>query len=235
MNSNDSVEETPKTIRTRPGRLANIWITLVSVLMIAVLLFVMEVWFGHVVGVEFEPNQFQVRSFQYYEIPWIQIQLTPIRRTVSSPETARYLTQNSLLGPAGKPRWDLVSVARSRGNPRFADAALLTDQLELERQGQAVWKKWSQDHPKLAAILWPRVASLARRELYLLIPDILWHMRSWDDPATASAWIDTYLQTELVDLVVDMRAAGREQLANELLAEALVDYPDHEPLLSLRE
>lgn len=260
--------------RHRPGRLANLWVTLISVLCIALLIFLMEVWLGHVSGVEFDPVTFQTRTFQYYEIPLLHIQITPVRRKTRSPQASVYLSQNNLLQPggpsardasantppaAGPPSgadskiadskidaknhsvgqpaatpWHLVSVNRGRSRSEPADAALLVDQLMQHEDGSSVWKAWSQDHPKLAAIVWPRIATLAQRELYLLIPGLMWEIRGCDDPDAMSGVIDGYLQTEMVDLVSDMRASDRDELADALLAEALLDYPDHEPLLALR-
>ncbi|MEM9587669.1 MAG: hypothetical protein AAGA03_10340, partial [Planctomycetota bacterium] len=34
---------------------------------------------GHVSGIEFAPSHFEARRFQFYELPLLQLQITPIR------------------------------------------------------------------------------------------------------------------------------------------------------------
>lgn len=128
---------------------------------------------GNVRGTEFSPTHFQLREFDFYELPGFQWQLTPIRRTAVVQDTAVYLRQKSLVDvPTGSPdRWDLVDIWR--GSTRSTDdASLVTGVLEIPGQKDAYWQEWSADHPPLAAVLWPIIQTLARRELYVWIPDV---------------------------------------------------------------
>lgn len=135
---------------------------------------------------------------------------------------------------AASVRWDVVWVQRGSQARRDADAALLDHQLGLRNGNVVYWKQWSQDHPELAGVLWPRIAKLARRELYVLIPGLIERIRAIKDADELIAAIDGYLEREVIVLARDMQAAGRAALAAELIDEALQDDPDNETLLEMR-
>lgn len=191
---------------------------------------------GHVSGQEFSPSHFQVREFHFYEIPLLHVQITPIKRSSQTPTAARYLQQKSLIAsPAGPPTsWHLVHLTRGLTGPTPGDAGLLVEQLSLEPTGKSYWRQWSGDHPAQAQLLWPVVQRLAERELYLLIPALLEIAQQEQPAAELKANIARYLRQEYHDLVRDLRAAGRDALAEQLLSEALADYPDDQPLQRLR-
>ena len=69
---------------------------------------------GFVSGQEFSPTHFQQREFSFYEIPLIHLQITPIKRSGSTPSTATYVRQNSAdHAPYRRPHhWHLVSLSR---------------------------------------------------------------------------------------------------------------------------
>jgi len=184
---------------------------------------------GHVVGQEFSPTHFRQRHFDFYEIPLLHWQITPIRRRTTTPETARFVRQRAFVrtAPGTPTTWHLVSISRGVTGSTPGDAELLTTQLGMIAEGgQPYWKRWSQDHPGRAKVLWPVIQRLAIRELYVLMPPLLELAQFDRTPAELAATVDASLRREYGELVRDMQAANRDALAQELLREALQDYPD---------
>jgi hypothetical protein len=208
---------------------------LASVSLILVLFLLIRIQ-GQVRGSEFSPTHFQQRRFQFYEIPLLHLQITPIRRRATTPATARYLRQKSLIPrPTGPPEpWHLVSLSRGLSNATPADAKLLADQLDLRSGPDHYWRKWSIDHPQHARVLWPVIQKLAIRELYILMPSLLELAQRKQSPGQLQTAIDQRLKRNYRSLVRDMQAADRGQLARQLLAEARQDFPDDPELARLR-
>lgn len=186
---------------------------------------------GSVRGTEFSPTHFQQRDFHFYEIPLIQLQITPIRRSVSTPSTANFLRQKSVIKPPkGQPAfWHLVSISRGIGAATAADAQLLIDQIRMEQDGDLYWEKWSTDHPQSAAVLWPIVQKLAERELYVLLPKMFEIAQGDLSPRELQVNFDSYLISQYTSLIKDMVAADRVAIARQLVDEAKTDYPDAAP------
>jgi hypothetical protein len=190
---------------------------------------------GYVSGVEFAPSHFQTRDFNFYEIPLLHLQITPIHRKVRTGKTANYLRQKSLIPATAGPAetWHLVSLSRGLTGKTAADASYLVDQLQLGGAGNEFWRQWSIDHPSKAALVWPTIQKLADRELYVLIPALM-ELISSDGKSTQQSGealqtdIDQYLQEQYISLIRDMTAANRGPLAAALLAEARSDYPDNQ-------
>ncbi len=205
-------------------------------MLLSLVLFVIVKTQGYVSGREFSPTHFQQRDFSFYEIPLIQLQITPIKRKGSTPQTAVYLRQNSLIKTyTGVPKiWHLVSISRGLTGSTPADANLLLDQLNLRSSGDAYWRKWSMDHAKHAQVLWPVVQKLSQRELYILIPELFELAQLEQTPEQLAARIDRWLPNRYHSLVRDMQASNRLELAQQLLDEAIVDYPDDPQIRKLR-
>lgn len=179
------------------------------------------------------------REFSFYEIPILHIQITPIRRTTRGNPTINQIRQKSLTVPRGQPaddQWDLVYLSRGLSGTTPADPKLLIDQLQdYQSYDSNYWGKWNTSNPKQAAILWPIIQKLSVRELYVLIPSILEVARADLSPAELKTEIDALLIKEYKSLVEDMRQAGRSELANSLLSEAIADYPNDENLKALSD
>lgn len=191
---------------------------------------------GSVSGTEFAPSHFQTRTFSFHEIPFLHLQITPVKRKiVANPAARQVRTAGYITTPRGTPpnTWHLVSISRGPSTTP-ALASLLTDALELG-VGQQFWQSWTTKHPKSAAVLWPRVQQLAQRELYVLIPELLQLARTQtaDDGIKLKSQIDQWLVVQYADLVLDMRAADRIALADGLLEEALGDFPNDAALQAL--
>ncbi len=185
---------------------------------------------------EFAPTHFQQREFSFFEIPLFHLQITPIRRSADRLATANYLRVNSLVTThRGSPTtWHLVSITRGITGATPADAQLLSTQLSLEHGGDQYWRTWSVKHPQHAKVLWPIVQDLALRELYILMPPLFEIAQTEQTPSELQASINARLKREYASLIQDLRGAERNELADQILAEALREYPDEEELLELR-
>lgn len=197
---------------------------------------------GRVTGTEFNPQSFDTRTFSFYEIPGLQIQLTPIRRTVTTPEVSRHLRNKGWIKVSRKTpatTWHTLNIARGSANTSEL-ASLLHDSIELfdYDNGDFYWKEWSDAHRQQAAVLWPIVQKLASRELYVFVPELLAIARTSrpdDPPSVLANALDQWLINQYAIMVDDLRDAQRQNLADELLEEALTDYPSAELLLQRKE
>lgn len=211
------------------------WFTAIATVVTVVVFFVIVRTQGYVAGSEFSPTRFQQREFSFYEIPLLHIQITPIQRSGSTPAAATYVRQTGLIPRLKKTEedWHLVSISRGLGSEKPRDPKLLMDQLELGGNDE-YWRTWSKNKPEHAKILWPLIQKLSIRELYLLMPSLFETAQIEQSAAELQASLDAQLQSEYVKLVEDMRAAERDDLADALLSEAMLDYPENEAIRNLQ-
>lgn len=210
---------------------SQLWLWLISAIVLSVLLWGVVATMGYVEGEEFSPTHFRSRRFSFYEIPIIHWQITPIDRSSSTPSTAILLTQKKWISPpsASPTTWHLVSLSRGGNESQEDDAALLLSQLRLQRDGGSFWSHWSHEHPDLARVLWPTIETLSQRELYILMPRLLELVCPIEDVDVLRQTLRQYLQQEYASLVRDMRAAGRDDLADALTLEASQDEQRFSP------
>ncbi|TWU40805.1 hypothetical protein [Novipirellula artificiosorum] len=211
------------------------WVIVLSAIFVSIVLFLLIRVQGAVAGREFSPVTFAMREFRFYEIPLIHLQITPIRRTRVTTKTATYLRQNSLINAPTQHAeiWHLVDLSRGFTGQTPADAKILVDQLTLKHEGGEYWRQWCIDHPKHAKLFWPRIQRLAGREMYLLMPP-LFELAQTDQSAEAmSQKVDDSLRLQYRDLILDLRAADRDELANGILLEARQDFPNDVELNNL--
>jgi hypothetical protein len=228
---------TPDSASTaKRSRLIKRAVTLSATVLLIAVLFILISTQGYVSGEEFSPTHFQLRNFSFYEIPLIHIQITPIKRSGSTPSTATYVRQSALITPhKGVPTtWHLVSISRGVSTTP-ADANLLLDQLKLAKGDDGYWRKWSIDHPARASVFWPVIQKLAERELYIMVPQLFELAQNDQRPQELRQRMDEILIEQYVGLIRDMETADRPELAQQLLAEAEKDYPDHPELQTLRQ
>ena len=213
----------------KTNRVVKGWVTVIATVLICLVVgFVIRTQ-GSVSGFEFAPSHFEQRTFSFYEIPLIHLQITPIRRMGDTPQTAKYVRMTTLKNvPKGRATtWHLVSISRGLTGQTVADADLLMQHLQLGDDQDPYWKSWSKQHPNHSAILWPIIQQLAKRELYVLIPMVFQIAEANADSSTQmQKTLDKRLAEEYVTLVKDMKEAKKDDIAAELLAEALVDYPN---------
>lgn len=183
---------------------------------------------GYVEGTEFAPTHFQQRSFNFYELPLIHLQITPIKRRANTPKTAVHVRMTGLVKTAGgtPSTWHLVQINRGITGSTPANADLLIEQLDLEHDGGHYWEKWSKDHVPLAKVLWPVIQKLAERELYILIPAAFEMAQLEQTPQELQQNLDDYLKQQYLTLIQDMQAAKRTVLAEQFLEEAKADFPN---------
>ena len=215
-----------------------IWVSVSAAIIICVVLGLVIRTQGFVSGSEFAPSHFVRRSFSFYEIPLVHWQITPIQRSDDTPPAATYVKTKILKKvPKGTAsNWHLVSLSRGISGTTNADANFLLAQLEFGDQNNSgsYWIDWSKQNPKHAAVLWPIIQRLAKRELYIFIPMVFATADSGGkSPAELQKVIDEQLAEEYVSLVSDMREAGKMTVAATLLNEAVADYPNHPGLQRL--
>jgi hypothetical protein len=134
--------------------------------------------YGSVSGEEFSPGRFQRRSYHYWEIPLVHIQITPLQKQDETNDLENYLVQQKLILPANesRPRWDGVRLRRADFEASPGDALILCRYLDQQdADGGLIWLNWSKQEPELAKVFWPVVADLARSKLYILAPEFF-HM-----------------------------------------------------------
>ena len=242
-NANTHSERSPQSDRSKiPNRskkkgALRKWVIVIAGILVSLLLFAMIRVQGFVSGREFSPITFSMRDFQFYEIPMLGLQITPIKRTGTTARTATYLRQKALINVPTPPDdvWHLVFLSRGFTGSTPADAQLLVEHLGLQFGGNDYWRKWSTDNPKHAQILWPLVQILAQRELYILMPPLFELAQRKQSAEQLSDNLNQSLRSQYLSLILDMRDSGRKQLATELLAEATIDFPDDDSLRKLNQ
>ncbi len=140
-------------------------------------LFVVTLRFGLVSGEEFAPDTFERRSYWYYELPIVHLKLSPVVRKVEQRQFEKALVKDKFVTQISPPkRWDLVAAYRGGRDWRLGDAQILCRYLDAwdskSSNFTSYWETWTSDHPKLAKVLWPEVVTLARQDLYFLIPPL---------------------------------------------------------------
>lgn len=149
-------------------------------------------------GTEFCPYTFERRGYAFREIPFTGYQISTIdRRTDIGIVELHIIKMGYIVPDATKTTpgdWHLLSLIRFRGTYAEGDAKLLMSYLDAQdNHGEWAWLKWSEDHPKLAKILWPAVATAAKDYNYLIIPDLFSHARSTNNPVELQKQVDATL------------------------------------------
>src|SRR5262245_30912417 len=85
----------------REGKIARILAIALCILGVLVLIGGVTGIFGMVTGVEFSPNAFERRSFYYYEVPILGIQIWPVVRTDTTGALEKHLATNKLVPALG--------------------------------------------------------------------------------------------------------------------------------------
>jgi hypothetical protein len=200
--------------------LLGVILTLVAVCLISVPL----LQYGTVIGEEFSPGRFHRRSYHYWEIPLVHVQITPLKKQDETSGLEKYLLQQKLIRPANEaqPRWDLVKLRRGDREAPPGDALVLCRYLDQKNQeGEFVWLAWSKKQPQLAKVFWPAVAEAARRELYILVPELFHLAQSAAAPDELKQNLATGLARQYEQLAQVEQQLGRHSRAADLFAAAL--------------
>lgn len=220
------------------GRRRNLFYSFFATLMVACLVGLATLVSGHVRGREFSPSHFTTRSFRFWEIPLVHLQISPIRRVPEPNNVANYLqAKRHIQIPNNPPAlWHLVQLDRGVSSSTFADAEILTSYLELkDADNKFVWEEWSKSYPQAAAIFWPYVQQLAEKELYLLVPPLFALAEQSTEADSLRANIDAWLPNGYLELTQDLLAAQQPLLAENLLRDALQQYPQSSQLVELQQ
>lgn len=221
--------------RIRSKRRRAILVGITSTVVLVGMMALVTLMLGKVQGTEFAPTHFTTRSFSFWELPLLQLQVSPIRRNpVVTPVTNHLRSQGLIDVPSGSPTsWHLVDIQRGVSGRTKADAEILTSYLALGSPAGAVWERWSRRHPAAAKVLWPVIQRLARRELYILMPEVFELASRQHQPQQLTAAIDGHLRDAYLRLATDLRDAGRPELAVSLLKDAAADFPDDRDIVEL--
>jgi hypothetical protein len=190
---------TSKTARRpwpRSVRLAG-WTTL-AVLGAGVIGYLGTATLGAVTGTEFCPQTFERRSYTYYELPFIHVQIKGEKHKDVSAATEVFLTSKKYVTQktGGKQDWHLIHGLRG-GNWRTGSAELLMNYLDAKNaEDYHRWVKWSEDHPELATEFWPAVQTLAEQSRYIDMPDLFDLTKTHDDATKLKQAIDSVLTTK---------------------------------------
>lgn len=155
--------------------------------------------FGAVRGTEFSPDTFERRSFQYYQLPLVHLQLTGEKQEDTSGATELFVLNNNYVTPAQSltPEWHVVSSWRG-AVPSTGDAQILMQYLDAKTSDNYHrWVKWSEDHTAAAKVLWPAVQQLAQHKLYVHIPDLFDAAKRCDDSAKLKTELDRIIASRV--------------------------------------
>lgn len=148
--------------------------TIVGLLGVTLLVFIATVLLGGVHGEEFCPQTFERRTYSYYELPIVRIQITGERHKTKTGLTETFVTSEKYITPgSGKKDWHVLVGSQGTRLRRPGDAGILMKYLDSEESGdRRRWVHWSENHGELAKILWPAVQQLAVSEAYVSVPDL---------------------------------------------------------------
>ena len=178
--------------------------------------------FGSVYGTEFAPDTFERRSYFYYELPVVRLQVTPVQRVTSRSTLEQALIDRKYVQPINPPkRWDLIRAYRVNGLWRQGDAEILAEYLDVHDDKGPHWLEWSDREPKLAAIFWPEVAKQARAELYILMPDLFELAAQSTDPAKFTRDLQLLLARKYEELADVETALENPRAAERFHGEAV--------------
>lgn len=218
---------TPKD--TESALISRIAFCALGVLLFAVVIVYAVLYFGSVRGEEFSPDSFKRRKFAYLELPLVRYQITPIHHTDTTNDLEKYLATQKLFAKPTKPdnRWDLVLASEGRRRHEQGDARILCQYLDaINEDGDNVWLKWSEDNVKLAKVVWPAVAKVARQELYSFVPELFILARSATTADGLQKSIDETLAKKYQLTAETFEALNEEALAAELFAEVRHHAPE---------
>jgi hypothetical protein len=179
--------------------------------------------FGGVHGKEFCPRTFERRSYSYYEIPLVGIQVTGEQHDDLTGDTEKAVVANKFIPAPTSPKqdWHVLVGSRSTKLRRPGDAGLLMQYLDAEDADKNHrWLKWSNDHAELAKVFWPAVQQLALHKLYLFMPDLFDLAKTNDDPTKLKKELDLAVAQKLRELSQRLKDRGDDTGAASVLKEA---------------
>ena len=185
-------------------------------------------------GIEFSPDDFQTRHFEYKRIDWLNLTISGIQYVDTTSSFQQSLIDDTWIKPTGnqKKTWHLVVDSVTIGDSPDFDARILYDYLKMP-----VWSDWNSNKKNLkkAKSLWPAVATLARNYVYWAIPDLMdlaINQKSLSD----KMFIDQVNQISAQALLQDSKvklADGDHERAKKSI-DAAVTFMETEEILAIR-
>jgi len=235
MTGTNSPTTTSEPRLARGGK--RILVGVIGVLVVLLLFAAPFLRYGSVTGEEFSPDRFRRRSYHYWEIPLLHVQVTPLKKQNETNELETYLTQKKLIRPANSPqeRWDVVTMRRADIPAPPGDAEILCRYLDMaDEDGGLVWLQWSKENPKLAKVFWPAVAEAARREAYVVIPELFHRAETASDAAELERQIAQFLAARYLRLAEVHQKLEQHDRALQFFSAALAYDADSEKALAGR-
>jgi hypothetical protein len=202
--------------------LRHVWMVVFALLVVLTVLFLLELLLGGVGGTEFAPDRFERRAFYFHQIPWVQLQVTPVQRHDTTNDLEHHLRRQRLIAPGPPRRWDLVTVYAGAGLTQ-GQAQILCRYLDQRNaEGKLRWLEWTNQQPELALPFWAAVQQAAQLEAYCLVPELF--ALAEHPPGESGAFrqqLDQLLARLYGELGDDYRAVEQPALAARCYAAAL--------------
>jgi hypothetical protein len=224
------------TARRWPRWLPVVGWSVLGVLGAILLLFLATITFGAVHGTEFCPQTFERRSYSYYELPLVHIQMTGERHDDLTGDTEKHVTSNKYVTPVvGIKDWHVLVGSRGTRKRRPGDAGILMQYLDAEDSSNVYrWIRWSEENDNLAKVLWPAVQRVALHDMYIFMPDLFDLAKSVNDQTKLQQQLDQFVAGKLLILGRRM-IEGKNPAAVKVLDEALTLDPASEQLKEARQ
>jgi hypothetical protein len=225
------LEETPtRPIARRrwPTWLPIVGWSLLGLLAATLLVFIATVTFGAVHGTEFCPQTFERRSYSYYELPLVGMQVTGERHEDLTGDTEKSITTQKFITPpaGGKQEWHVLLGSRGTRLRQPGDAHILMLYLDAtDSDHYHRWLEWSNEHKELAQAMWPAVQRLALHELYIDIPDLFDVVKTIEDATKLKQELDRLVARKLLPLARKYEQHDNRSAAIKVLDEALSLVP----------
>jgi len=208
----------------RSSKAKYFWITLLIGVVAAPSCLLILFGMGQNSGREFSPDDFSRRTFHYNQVPGLDWVI--LKKTYSDSTTVLEgdLVADKLIKPVinQKKKWHLIWDSGDGGGliSHECDARFLTEYLDMtDDEGANYWTQWNEKFPDSAKIFWPRVADLAREEMYLKIPDVMQAAMELDadEPDEFQLVLDRlaaniYFELGGIDLELDRLERARHRL-----------------------
>jgi hypothetical protein len=178
------------------SRLAIFFASLGGIGAIGLVFYLVVLTLGQVHGHEICAQTLERRSFSFYEIPLLGIQVRGTAYVDVSGDLEKHLASSKLVPnpPAAKKTWHVIYVSRGAQGVRRGDPEILVRYLDARDSDHNIaWLEWTKTNPQLAPAIWRGVSDLATAGKYALIPDILELAEKASDPVAT--------QTEVSRLV----------------------------------
>jgi len=224
------------TARRWPRWLPIVGWSILGALAATLFVFLATVTFGAVHGTEFCPQTFERRSYSFYELPLVHIQMTGERHEDLTGDTEKHITSNKYIAPGtGKKDWHVLVGSRGTRLRRPGDAGILLQYLDAEESSNVYrWIRWSEQNNNLAKVLWPAVQRVALHDMYIFVPELFDLAKSADDAMALQQDLDKFVAGKLLILGRGM-SERKDPAAVQVLDEAIALDPANVQLKEARD